>query len=209
MRNNLLGNKQAQIFEAFSQEDNSITRRFGGTGLGLAISRKLVEFMGGELTVSSRLGVGSAFCFQLPLTVADAEIKGTAASNTIQLPVKSLNLLLVEDNLVNQKVAVAMLKKMGHQIKVADNGQIALDLLSEEVFDLILMDMQMPVLDGVAATRQAREWGVKTPILAMTANAMPEDKELCRQVGMNGFISKPVKMEELNREIQQLMTTKE
>jgi CheY-like chemotaxis protein len=95
---------------------------------------------------------------------------------------------------------------MGHQITIANNGQEGLDLLSEQVFDLVLMDMQMPVLDGVSATRQAREWGVRTPILAMTANAMPEDKELCRQVGMNGFISKPVKMEELSAEIQRALS---
>jgi signal transduction histidine kinase len=196
--------KQARIFEAFSQEDNSITRRFGGTGLGLAISRKLVEFMGGELSLTSELGVGSSFCFRLPLTLSQ-ESSAPVKTSTAQISAKSANILLVEDNLVNQKVAMAMLKKMGHQVTIANNGQEGLDLLSEAVFDLVLMDMQMPVLDGVSATRQAREWGVRTPILAMTANAMPEDKELCHQVGMNGFISKPVKMEELSAEIQRAM----
>lgn len=197
--------KQARIFEAFSQEDNSITRRFGGTGLGLAISRKLVEFMGGSLWLNSEINVGSAFCFRLPLDVSQEQ---SAVLHNVNAAVvgKGFNVLLVEDNLVNQKVAVAMLKKMGHQITIANNGQEGLDLLSEQVFDLVLMDMQMPVLDGVSATRQAREWGVRTPILAMTANAMPEDKELCRQVGMNGFISKPVKMEELSAEIQRALS---
>jgi CheY-like chemotaxis protein len=196
--------KQALIFDAFSQEDSSITRRFGGTGLGLAISSRLVSLMGGRLRVDSTLGAGSCFSFDLPLKAANDE---PVVADVIRArpELTGLHVLLAEDNIVNQKVATAMLKKMGHTVVTADNGQLALDALESEHFDLVLMDMQMPVMDGIRATRIARDRGVKTPIIAMTANAMNEDKELCYVVGMDGFVSKPVRMELFQAEIQRVL----
>ena len=337
--------KQAHIFEAFAQEDSSTTRRFGGTGLGLTISARLVEMMGGQLAVESRLGAGSMFHFsiltgvdqqavtaqevsavslsgktamviddneinrqvfsrqlekwdmqpvlapsgkvalellsegtlpdvilldvQMPLMdgfevaeairakpewaiipilvlssaairgdsqrcrdlglagyfskpVGEAELlaalqqvmgqSGVASSaglvtrHTLQESGHALRLLLVEDNRINQQLATRLLEKWGHQVVVAENGQIALDLLNEQPFDLVLMDMQMPVMGGIEATRLIRQreaavGGNKIPIIAMTANAMAGDREACLEAGMNDYLAKPIKAAELTAKL--------
>lgn len=115
-----------------------------------------------------------------------------------------MNILLVDDNLVIQKIQRALLEKAGHQIQIADNGQIAIDMLQRTHFDLVLMDMQMPILDGVEATKKLRAMGNRTPIIAITGHDTQEDRDACRQAGMNGFMSKPIKMDILNQHIQHL-----
>jgi signal transduction histidine kinase/CheY-like chemotaxis protein/HPt (histidine-containing phosphotransfer) domain-containing protein len=191
--------KLASIFEKFTQADGSITRKYGGTGLGLAITRRLVEMQGGDVQVDSQLGHGSVFCVTLPLEVAPASAANMVPS-TQDAPVQafsapsSARLLLVEDNLVNQKVVLAILRKKGYRIDVANDGREALEKLEASHYDLVLMDVQMPVLDGLEATRLIRRearWD-HLPIIAMTAHAMNGDRERCLQSGMTGYISKPV-----------------
>ncbi len=204
--------KQAAVFGAFSQADSSITRRFGGTGLGLAISFKLVALMGGRIWLESELGQGSIFHFTLRLA-SGVERQANSAGALIRekdegatrfevLPERPLRILLTEDNPVNQRLAIVLLEKRGHRVVVAGDGQQALDVLASEEFDLVLMDMQMPVMDGIEATLRIRErersvGGAHQPIVAMTANAMEGDRERCLAAGMDGYVSKPVKPEEL------------
>jgi signal transduction histidine kinase/CheY-like chemotaxis protein len=190
--------KLASIFEKFTQADGSITRKYGGTGLGLAITRRLVEMQDGEIRVDSQLGRGSTFCVTLPLEVAHASTAAARIENTASiespLPAATTRLLLVEDNLVNQKVVLAILRKKGYHIDVANDGREALERLNAAAYDLVLMDVQMPVLDGLEATRLIRRearWDT-LPIIAMTAHAMNGDRERCLQAGMTGYISKPV-----------------
>jgi PAS domain S-box-containing protein len=200
--------KQLDVFGAFSQADSSITRRFGGTGLGLAISHKLVLMMGGRVWLESELGKGSVFHFTLRLGIGK---ENAATSDGDQLPFElapqqTLHLLLTEDNLINQRLALALLEKRGHRVVVANNGQEALDALENGAFDLVLMDIQMPVMDGVVATQhiraRERELGLcHLPIVAMTANAMQGDRERFLAAGMDGYVSKPVKPDELFAEI--------
>ena len=190
--------KLDSIFEKFTQADGSITRKYGGTGLGLAITRRLVEMHGGDVRVESQLGRGSVFCVTLPLEVAPAVASVAPAANDAKVealrPPATARLLLVEDNLVNQKVVLAILRKKGYRIDVANDGREALEKLEASDYDLVLMDVQMPVLDGLEATRLIRRearWD-RLPIIAMTAHAMNGDRERCLQSGMTGYISKPV-----------------
>jgi len=190
--------KLASIFEKFTQADGSITRKYGGTGLGLAITRRLVEMQEGDIRVDSQLGRGSTFYVTLPLEIApaSAQVAREADDARVEAPhsPSTARLLLVEDNLVNQKVVLAILRKKGYRIDVANDGREALDKLQSTAYDLVLMDVQMPVLDGLEATRlirrEARWDGL--PIIAMTAHAMNGDRERCLQAGMTGYISKPV-----------------
>lgn len=204
--------KLQSIFEAFSQEDSSITRRFGGTGLGLSISSRLVAAMGGHMSVNSQLGRGSQFDFDLPVAISPHAVghRDLPDMSAMAPPLSSartrdaalgLDILLVEDNDINQRLAVALLQREGHRITLADNGQMALDTLARQRFDLVLMDMMMPVFDGLQATRcfRATERGSRTPIVAMTANVMPGDRERCLQAGMDDYLAKPVSMPELHR----------
>ncbi len=204
----IASDKLTEIFEAFSQADNSITRRFGGTGLGLAISRRIARAMGGDLTVRSLVGVGSTFDFEMialacrPDTLVDplvVEPGARADDRTSSLP--SLQVLLVEDNPVNQKLASALLEGDGHQVTFAEDGQQALRLWASRSFDLILMDVQMPVLDGLQASQRIRQLehdlGGHVPIIAMTANAMPEDPARCLAAGMDDYLSKPFRKDHL------------
>ena len=189
------------IFDKFTQADGSISRKYGGTGLGLAITRRLVEMHGGDIRVESQVGKGSTFTVKLPCEAAPAHgldaapARNDTAAEAAAQPSRA-RLLLVEDNLVNQKVVLAILRKKGYQIEVANDGREAITKLESPAasYDLILMDVQMPVLDGLEATRMLRRnprWE-SIPIIAMTAHAMNGDRERCLQAGMDAYISKPV-----------------
>ncbi|UQZ90192.1 hypothetical protein C4J81_13670 [Deltaproteobacteria bacterium Smac51] len=196
-----------RLFVAFSQADTSTTRKYGGTGLGLAISKQLVEMFGGKIWCESTPQMGSTFFFTARFdqpAKEDEKPAGekTAASSTpadIVSEIKGAKILLAEDNAVNQLVATKIMEKAGLVVKVADNGQIALDMIEAEPFDLVLMDIQMPEMDGLEATRhiRANHKFDKLPVVAMTAHAMSGDKELSLNAGMNGHITKPINLKEL------------
>jgi two-component system, sensor histidine kinase len=187
----------AGLFAPFYQGDQSITRRFGGTGLGLSISHRLVQLMGGELTVSSTEGVGSTFRFHIRARRADMPLPVEAASEAPATLFTGRTLLLVDDNLVNLKVAQLMLERMGCTVATAANGAEAVGAARDHRFDLILMDCHMPVMDGFSATRTIRaltgsQTDPQVPIVAITANAMQGDRDACLAAGMDDYLSKPV-----------------
>ena len=193
--------KLSEIFEKFTQADGSVTRKFGGTGLGLAITRRLVEMHNGRIWVESEVGQGSCFhaVLQCETPVLEPVQKAPAASADAAPPTQrkagsAAKILVVEDNAVNQKVVTTILRKNGYTVRVATHGGEAMEALAQEDFDLVLMDVQMPVLDGLEATRLIRrepKWK-HLPIVAMTAHAMTGDRQRCLQAGMNGYVSKPV-----------------
>ncbi len=194
-------NKQQAIFRRFTQADGSISRKYGGTGLGLAISLKLIQLMGGTMRMQSEPGKGTLFEFAVPCCIPAAPVEeGVLAALGSSAP-SPKRILLAEDNLVNQKVATVMLEKSGHSVFVVSNGQEALDVLSREPFDVVLMDVQMPKMDGFEATAciRARELNSPhhVPVIAMTAHAMAGDRERCLAAGMDGYVSKPVHLDEL------------
>lgn len=192
-------NKIDRLFKSFSQVDDSTTRQFGGTGLGLSISKRLSELMGGEMGVESVEGQGSTFWFTIEVGVVADKNRPTEQPVYTQeedgLP--PARILLVDDNLVNQKVAAAMLAKLGYRPDIAHEGRQALTMLQEKDYDLVLMDCQMPVMDGFEATRAIRAGLVNNPnvtVVALTANAMKEDQDACYAAGMDDYLSKPIKL---------------
>jgi signal transduction histidine kinase/CheY-like chemotaxis protein len=197
------GEQLARLFDPFTQADASTTRRFGGTGLGLSISRRLVELMGGRMGVESEQGKGSVFWFELPLPAAEpAVLEPSDAPPRESVVLRSMRILVVEDHSVNQRVVMKMLEKMGHRPEVAENGVEALEALRERPFDLVLMDCQMPEMDGFEATGRLRlgEAGSRNqdlPVIALTANAMTGDRERCIAAGMSDYLSKPLQAQAL------------
>jgi signal transduction histidine kinase len=190
-----------RLFQRFHQADNSITRKFGGTGLGLAICRDLAELMGGEVGAFSHVGAGSTFWFTASLGLrAPAPPSLLASPATADLgAISGARILLVEDNDINQIVASELLRDAGFIVDVADNGQIALDRIARADYDLVLMDMQMPVMDGIAATVQLRRMQANRslPVIALTANVMAQDRNKCLAAGMNDFLAKPIEPQEM------------
>jgi CheY-like chemotaxis protein len=184
-----------KLFRRFSQVDASMTRRFGGTGLGLAICQRLVEAMAGTITVTSVMGEGSTFIISLPLPAHPLSAPTPRVTADAMAPARALRVLLAEDNLVNQKVASGMLTRLGHQFEIAGTGVAAVAAWRRGGFDLILMDMQMPEMDGLEATRLIRSeesTSHRIPILALTANALESDRAACFAAGMVGVVAKPV-----------------
>ncbi|MDP1804353.1 MAG: ATP-binding protein, partial [Acidimicrobiales bacterium] len=194
---------QRQLFQAFEQVDTSASRRHGGTGLGLAISKQLIEMMGGDIGFESTLGAGSTFWFDVPLAVVSAPpAKVVRRHDPVdQRPHRGARLLVAEDNPVNQLVAVRMLERLGYRADVAANGSEAVDALMRIDYAAVLMDCQMPEMDGFEATREIRRrqsGGRRTPVIAMTAAAAAEDRKRCFDADMDDYISKPVRSEDLD-----------
>ena len=193
--------QQSQLFQAFGQGDSSVTRNYGGTGLGLVISKQLIEQMGGCIQVSSQENIGSTFGFTVTLGLTDlasvrrSELKRDGRVDPDHLQeLAGARVLLVEDNEVNRLVAIELLEKVNLRVDVAENGAIALEKLRGQHYDCVLMDVQMPVMDGCQAARELRliEGCRNLPVIAMTANAMNDDRKKCLEAGMVDFISKPI-----------------
>ena len=195
-----------EIFDPFTQVDATTTRRYGGTGLGLSICRQLVRLMGGEIGVLSTAGEGSTFWFTCRFATWTAREAATPAGTVTRSPgagpPRTGRILLVEDNLINQKVALNYLLKLGYQADAADNGLVACQALETTPYDLVLMDCMMPAMDGYAATARIRDPASRTlnhaiPVIAMTANALANDQQRCLDAGMDDYLAKPVRKDEL------------
>ncbi len=198
-----------RLFQSFAQVDVSTTRRYGGTGLGLAISRRLTEMMGGRLWVESQLNHGSTFHFTIVVQPSDAPASAPRTA-PLRLPANlaasaPCQILLVEDNIINQKVAQRLLNRLGYRADIAHNGTQAIEALQRRPYELVLMDLHMPEMDGIQATRSIRRLlpaDRQPAIVAMTAAVMVEDQQACLEAGMNAFITKPVRTEQLLEVLQ-------
>jgi two-component system, sensor histidine kinase len=218
-----------QLFQRFQRSQSNIARQFGGTGLGLEISQSLARLMGGNITVSSRLGAGTTFSLQLQLVVCEAPVHDAVALPTSPFPVAQqpaapradgqppflanpdgarARVLLVEDNPINRMVAMMLLQRLGCQVADCENGQLALDKVQQQSFDLVLMDINMPVMDGLTATRAIRALPgapARLPIVVLTADVMNEAEAQARSAGAQGFLSKPVQFAQLQACLQQYL----
>ncbi len=206
----------AGLFTPFTQGDNSISRRFGGTGLGLAITRKLAQLMGGEVMVSSEPGKGSTFTLTVLAEAADAALMDSIAAAMVPLEpaaaaadgYRTKRVLLVDDHPLNRRVGQLFLNPAGYHVTEAENGKVALDHLAEQMFDIVLLDMHMPVLDGIETLRRIRasaEPWKDVPVIALTADAMSGDRERYLAEGMNGYVAKPIDQRDLLAEIVRLI----
>jgi signal transduction histidine kinase/ActR/RegA family two-component response regulator len=203
---------KARLFRRFEQADASIRRRFGGTGLGLAISRSLVELMGGAISVDSQPGLGSSFSFVLPLEAGEAEAVSEGQGEAQAMDIAGCRVLLAEDHPTNQKVVQLILQSVGVDPVIVENGALALDLLRAERFDVVLMDMQMPELDGLSATIMLREFErteglARTPVIMLTANALDEHMRASHEAGADQHLSKPIRAAALINAIIQAIAT--
>lgn len=199
-----LDNEQ-DIFKPFTQADSSITRKYGGTGLGLSICKKLVLMMNGTIRFETKIKVGTTFFVNIPL-IAHSALEPIKTNNIDVGPINSLRILVAEDSKTNQMVVKLMLEKAGHHVVVVNNGQEAIDIITQKkhIFDLVLMDMSMPILCGIDATKELRKKGHNLPIIALTANAMSEDRDKCITAGMNDFLTKPIRSAILKQVLQKI-----
>ena len=201
---------QKRLFQPFMQADSSVTRRFGGTGLGLAICKRLIELMNGSIDVRSSPGIGTTFCFTIPLVAGESPAKTKKAIEPKELSpaaVGRLRVLVAEDNPTNQKVINMMLVRLGITPIIVPNGLLAVETVKKQPFDLVLLDVQMAVMDGLAAARTMRAHfgdGPRPEIIALTANAFKEDREACLEAGMDGYLIKPITLERLKTIIDRI-----
>jgi CheY-like chemotaxis protein len=208
---------QIQLFQAFSQVENSSTRKFEGTGLGLFICQKLVGLMGGEIGVRSEINQGSTFWFTAKFKWLDLDISSPLGQKDLtqesqptqnkpisELREKLAKILVVEDHRINQKLINNQLKKLGYSCDIVENGAVALEKLQENSYPLILMDCQMPVLDGYDTTREIRQNETKQDmiIIGLTAFSMKEDRQKCLDAGMNDYLSKPCQLSQLKEMLE-------
>jgi len=212
---------RSRLFQAFSQADESVARKFGGTGLGLLIARDLLHAMGGEIEVESAPGVGTCFWGRLPLCLPVEEAAppllaaGVAstqaeAGQSVARPLTGRRILVVDDNIINRKLASALLERMGIVVTTAEDGRAGLARIAQGGFDLVLMDVEMPEMDGLDATRawramEAERGAAHLPIIALTANAMAEDRARCNAAGMDGYVAKPIVVAQLKSELERLL----
>jgi CheY-like chemotaxis protein len=199
------------IFEPFVQTSNDTARKFGGTGLGLSIVKKLVEMMNGSIHVESEIGVGTTFNISIILsnyTDFSKNIKEHSDDDKFNFNIDDIKILLAEDNHINQLLATTVLQQFGYSVTCAENGKIALEILEKETFDIILMDLMMPEMDGYDATLSIRANNNFIPIIALTADVTAVDIEKCYKVGMNDYVTKPFDPDDLNKKIGHLINQK-